>query len=236
MIKWIAAFVGYMYFRFAGAIMGFFIGSIVESLLKRNSIGIKGGPNEKFQLNLLSLAAVVIKSDGTVSNSELNFVRNYFITNYGKKNADDIFSKFNSQVKKEKQDLIEIANFFNDMTSIETRLQIVHFLFAVSNADGHVSKQEVNKILEISRFFSVNIKDFESIKAMFIKNADNAYKILEVDPSCTDSELKKAYRDMVKKYHPDKILSKDPALIRGSKEKFQEVQKAYELIQKERGL
>ena len=183
--------------------MGFFIGSIVESLLKRNSIGIKGGPNEKFQLNLLSLAAVVIKSDGTVSNSELNFVRNYFISNYGKKNADDIFSKFNSQVKKEKQDLIEIANFFNDMTSIETRLQIVHFLFAVSNADGHVSKQEVNKILEISRFFSINIKDFESIKAMFIKNADNAYKILEVDPSCTDSELKKAYRDMVKKYHPD---------------------------------
>ena len=84
-------------------------------------------------------------------------------------NLIDIFSKFNSQVKKEKQDLIEIANFFNDMTSIETRLQIVHFLFAVSNADGHVSKQEVNKILEISRFFSINIKDFESIKAMFIK-------------------------------------------------------------------
>ena len=102
MIKWIAAFVGYMYFRFAGAIMGFFIGSIVESLLKRNNIGIKGGPNEKFQLNLLSLAAVVIKSDGIVSNSELNFVRNYFISNYGKKSADDIFSKFNSQVKKEK--------------------------------------------------------------------------------------------------------------------------------------
>ena len=71
---------------------------------------------------------------------------------------NDIFSKFNSQVKKEKQDLIEIANFFNDMTSIETRLQIVHFLFAVSNADGHVSKQEVNKILEISRFFSIRNK------------------------------------------------------------------------------
>ena len=49
-------------------------------------------------------------------------------------------------------------------------------------------------------------------------------------------EVKKAYRNMAKKFHPDKLQSKDPALIKGAQEKFQEVQKAYEAIQKERDL
>ena len=71
---------------------------------------------------------------------------------------------------------------------------------------------------------------------MFIKDEDSAYKILEIDSSSSIEEIKKAYRMMVKKYHPDKLQSKDPALIKGAQEKFQEVQKAYETIQKERNL
>ena len=71
---------------------------------------------------------------------------------------------------------------------------------------------------------------------MFIKDIDNAYTILEIISSATDDEVKKAYRTMAKKYHPDKLRSKDPALIKGAKEKFQNVQEAYEVIQKERNL
>ena len=59
---------------------------------------------------------------------------------------------------------------------------------------------------------------------------------MEISPNVSDSEVKKAYREMAKKYHPDKLQSKDPALIKGAQEKFQEVQKAYETIQNERGL
>ena len=76
----------------------------------------------------------------------------------------------------------------------------------------------------------------DSIKAMFVKSTGNAYRILEITPSATDTEVKKAYRTMAKKYHPDKLQSKEPALIKGAQEKFQEVQKAYEEIQKERGI
>ena len=71
---------------------------------------------------------------------------------------------------------------------------------------------------------------------MFVKSTGNAYRILEITPSATDTEVKKAYRTMPKKYHPDKLQSKEPALIKGAQEKFQEVQKAYEEIQKEWGI
>jgi len=82
----------------------------------------------------------------------------------------------------------------------------------------------------------VNFRDFESIKAMFFKTGDHAYKILEIEKAATDAEIKKAYRTMVKKYHPDKVQHMDPVHIKGAEEKFKEVQKAYEQIQKERGL
>ena len=118
----------------------------------------------------------------------------------------------------------------------ETRLQILHFLFGIANADGHIAEVEVQKILQISNALQLRSIDFESIKAMFVKSADNAYKILEISPSATDAQVKKAYRTMAKKYHPDKLQTEDAALKKGAQEKFQQVQAAYEAIQKERGL
>jgi len=69
-----------------------------------------------------------------------------------------------------------------------------------------------------------------------IKNSkDNAYKILEIDKSATDDEVKKAYRKMAKKYHPDRLQDIGDAHKEAAKEKFQKVQAAYEKIKEERG-
>ena len=242
MIKWVTAILGYTYFRFGGAILGYFIGSILEQLFRQDrrnpfaSVQSQRMQTNQVQLNLLSLAAIVIKADGEVDERELRFVRNYFITNYGEAYASSIFAKFNTEVKKEQQNLNEITRLFVQRAPYETRLQILHFLFAIANADGHVAEVEVQKILQIANALQLRSMDFESIKAMFVKSADNAYKILEISPSATDAEVKKAYRTMAKKYHPDKLQTDDAALKKGAQEKFQQVQAAYETIQKERGL
>jgi DnaJ like chaperone protein len=184
----------------------------------------------------LALAATVIKADGVVKAQELQFVRNFFITNYGKEQATVIFETFNEQIKKEAQNVADLARVFVSRTPYETRLQVLHFLFGVANADGNVAQSELDKISQIAAALGLRATDFESIKAMFFQETDSAYKILEITPNATDAEVKKAYRDMAKKYHPDKLQSQDSALIKGAQEKFQEVQKAYETIQKERGL
>jgi DnaJ like chaperone protein len=69
---------------------------------------------------------------------------------------------------------------------------------------------------------------------MFFKNPDRAYKILEIDKTATVAEIKKAYRTMVKKYHPDKLIDMDEAYKKGAEHKFREVQESYERLQKER--
>ena len=240
MIKWIAAFLGYSFFRFPGALLGFIIGGVVERFFSSSrswsEVGSQRPTNAAFQLNLLALAATVIKADGSVKQQELQFVRNFFITNYGSQMASTIFEKFNEEVKKERQNIPELTQIFNQRAPYETRLQILHFLFGVANADGSISQTELSKVEQIAAALGIRPSDMESIKAMFIKATDSAYKILEISSSASDDEVKKAYRTMAKKYHPDKLQSKDPALIKGAQEKFLKVQEAYEAIQKERGL
>lgn len=241
MLKWITAILGYTYFRFGGAILGYFLGSILEQLFNPNkrsafgSIQFQQMRTDQVQLNLLSLAAIVIKADGKVDQRELQFVRNYFIANYGEEYASTIFAKFNTEINKEQQNLNELTRLFVQGARYETRLQILHFLYGIANTDGHIAEVEVQKILQIALAMQLRSSDIESIKAMFVKSTDNAYKILEIQPDASDAEVKKAYREKAKKFHPDKIQSDDAALKKGAQEKFQQVQAAYETIQKQRG-
>lgn len=240
MIKWFATFLGYFFFRFQGALAGFIIGSLLDQLTD-NEKKFNGSQSsfdwaEKFQLNLLALAATVIKADGQIKSQELQFVRNFFIVSYGDQRAKNIFETFNEQIKNEVQNITELAQIFVQKSRYETRLQILHFLFGVANADGVVSKVEQDKLIQIAGALGILNSDFQSIQAMFVNSTDNAYKILDIPITASNDEIKKAYREMAKKYHPDKLQSKDPALIKGAQEKFQEVQKAYESIQRERGL
>ena len=132
MIKWVAAVIGYSFLRFPGAILGFVIGGFLE-FLSKNTIQIRTSSfaikPEIFQLNLLALSALIIKADGKVQKKELDFVRSFFIGQYGKERADSIFKTFNTQIKNETQHLDQLTQVFVQQTAYETRLQILHFLF-----------------------------------------------------------------------------------------------------------
>jgi DnaJ like chaperone protein len=103
LIRWIGAILGFMVFRFLGAFIGYLLGSFIEGFIKNNrtnvtSSGGRVSPAD-FELNLLSLAAIVIKADGKVSQQEMQFVQNYFVQAYGKEKANAIFRTFNEVVK-----------------------------------------------------------------------------------------------------------------------------------------
>lgn len=248
MIKWICAFAGYFLIRgLPGAFVGYLAGYLIEQLLTGSKNGKtsfgeaarqrsrqKVSPKD-FELNLLSLASLVIKADGKVNQLELDYVRQYFVSSYGKERSNATFRVFNEVIKSREINTFRIATYISQNTRYESRLQILHFLFGIAKADGHVSGNEEQKIREIAGFFRIHAKDFESIRAMFYSEAGNAYKILEIEKTATDSEIKKAYRSMAKKYHPDKLQHLPDHLIKGAQEKFLAVQKAYEQLQKERG-
>lgn len=241
MIRWVLAILGYLVYKFPGAIAGFVLGSVIEAFRGKTSFSTSfGGQNPEvtpadFELNLLSLASLVIKADGTVSQVELDYVRQYFVQAYGKERANATFKIFNEVIKNRQISAQHICALFVQRTRYESRLQILHFLFSVANADGHVTQAEANEIQKIAGYLGVQQRDFESIKAMFFKNPDSAYKILEIERTATEDQIKAAYRTMAKKYHPDKLHHMDEVYQKGAEEKFRKVREAYEQLQKERG-
>ncbi len=195
-----------------------------------------GGYNPSdFELNLLSLCALVIKADGSnPTQKELDYVRYKFISLYGKEKANDIFRTYN-QVKQHEVPLTRICMDLRMHTNYEARLSIIHFLFDVASLDGRVKEAEMALIERINKNLLINQSDFESVKAMFRQEKDDDYTILGLTKDASEADIKKAYRDMVKKYHPDRIDTNDAAVRRGAEQKFKRIQEAYESIQKQRG-
>ncbi|WP_296633805.1 TerB family tellurite resistance protein [Polaribacter sp.] len=248
--KWLGAGLGFTLGGPIGAAVGFALGSFVSNFSTkefeqeqinynrssdRNYIKKNNTQSGDFEMSLLVLASIVIKSDGKIDQRELDFVRAQFLNMYGKQRANNAFKLFKGIVKKDvsaRQVCIQIREHMPH----SARLQLLHFLFGIAKADEYVTKNEVEEIRKIAGYLYINQNDYQSIKAMFYNASDNAYKILEISKSATDSQLKSAYRRMVKKYHPDKLQDLGEEHLRGAKDKFQSIQNAYEQIKSERGL
>ena len=228
MYKLLFALIGYTFFRLPGAFVGFFIGSFLSPKVQKIS-------SKDFEINLLALASLVIKADGKVTQNELDFVRRYFVSAYGKNRANEVFKIFNQNVKNKGISVSKISRLFNLALNYESRLQVIHFLFGIAKADGNISELEIKKVLEFSNLFKLSYADFLSIKAMFVQETDNAYKILELDKTATNDQIKKSYRELAKKHHPDKVQHLGDAYVKAAQDKFQQIQKAYQNIKNERG-
>jgi len=185
-------------------------------------------------VSLLVLASIVIKADGKQDQRELDFVRAQFVQMYGKERANKAFNLFKEISKQTNISTRQVCLQIRQMMDHASRLQLLHFLFGIAKADGHVAESEINVITLIASYLGVTPKDFESIKAMFFNSSDNAYKILEIDSKASLSEIKTAYRKMAKKYHPDKVMHLGKEHQKGAEEKFRKVQEAYEQLQKEK--
>ena len=249
--KWIGATLGWSIGGPIGAIIGLAIGSIIDTMTNNNQplLGERQSrrqwerqqrrtaprPQTKpgdFEVSLLVLASIVIKADNHQDQRELDFVRNHFVNMYGKERANNAFRLF-KQISKQDISTRQVCNQIKQMMDHSSRLQLIHFLFGIAKADGHVLEEEVKQIYTIAGYLNISFKDFESIKAMFFNIKDNAYKILEINKGASVDEIKSAYRKMAKKYHPDKVTHLGEEHRKGAEEKFRQVQEAYETLQRE---
>jgi DnaJ like chaperone protein len=233
--KWIAGGLGWAFFGPVGGIIGFVIGSFIEPqvAIQRSHPGTTTVGD--FAVSLLVLVAAVMKADGKVVKSELDYVKKYFTQSFGESTSAEAIMMLRDLLKQD-IDIKEVSLQMKIRLDYPSKLQMLHFLFGISLADGQAHPSEVNLILMISGYLGVTSKDYESIKSMFVPNTDTAYKILEIESTATDEELKKAYRKMAVKYHPDKVAGLGEQIENAAKEKFQKLQDANDNIRKHRGM
>lgn len=192
---------------------------------------------DDFQVVLLILMAAVVKADGKVVKPELSVVKRFLVQNYGEDGARDAWQILN-QLLKQNINIADVATQCASNLNYSTRLQLINMLFSIAAGDGAVNTAEINVIRNIAYYMRINDADLTSISAMFTKqtNPDWAYQILELSPNCTDDEIKKAYRRMAMKYHPDKVNSLGEEVRQNATEKFRKVKEAYDYLKEQRGI
>jgi DnaJ like chaperone protein len=234
--KWLFGGLGWALGGPIGGILGFAIGAISEDTVKFKVTGDTNPsrylPND-FSAALLVLCAAVMKADQRIMKSELDFVKNFFSRQFGEGHTKERMLLFREILK---QEIVigQVCEQIRANVDAPSRLELLHLLFGLAASDGSPGEAEITTISQISYLIGINPRDFESIKAMFVKSVDSSYTILEIERSATVEEIKKAYRRMAVKYHPDKVHHLGPEYNKDAQEKFKKINEAYEKIKKER--
>jgi len=232
--KWVGGAIGWALGGYIGGILGYQVGKFFSSGVQvgeRNQGGTRSGD---FAMSLVVLSAAVMNADGKVLKSELNFVKKFLKMNFGEVQADQLILLLKEALKQE-VDVRGVADQIRMNMDHPKRMLLLQYLYGIANADGHVDKRELELIRLIARHLGISLKDVASIEEPFQAGTLNPYKVLEITETATDAEVKKAYRKLAIKFHPDKIGDLGDGPRKLAKERFLQVQGAYEQIKKSRG-
>lgn len=239
--KWIAGGLGWAFFGPLGGILGFAVGSMFDSENKFQPGASYSGAQQRttttggYVMSLLVLVAAVMKADGRIMKSELEYVKQFFVRTFGTASGVEATRMLKDLIN-QNIPITDVCMQIGKNMDYSSRLQLLHFLYGISQADGNIHPSEKDLIAHIAKTMGISDKDYESIHSMFVPNTDAAYTILEIDKSASDEDVKKAYRKMAMKYHPDKVSYLGDDFQNAANEKFQKVNEAYESIKKERNI
>ena len=89
---------------------------------------------------------------------------------------------------------------------------------------------------EVAQCMELSPKEVESMLNLSGNSLEEAYKVLEIDPSATNEEVRTAYRRLALKHHPDRVATLGEDVKKAAEEKFQQINNAKERIYKARGI
>jgi DnaJ like chaperone protein len=234
--KWIGGSLGWVLGHGPiGAIIGFVIGSLFDNIGTGVKVTSSRTTPGDYAMSLLVLIAALMKVDGKVVRSELDYVKKFLVQNFGDQGAKEALIILKDMLKQN----IPVRDVCEQITShvnYSSRLQLLHFLYDLAYTDGRMHESEDRLLEIIANGLLINQADKDSLRSMFKNTLDDLYKILEIDPTASENELKKAYRRMAMKYHPDKVSTMGEDVKRAAHEKFQKLNNAYEKIKKARGI
>lgn len=240
--KIIGAGIGFATGGIIGALIGGAIGSLFDNAAEAGLKGVESDTYRRQQMSqndfyssLLVLIAAVMKADGAVKKSELDYVKQFLLRSFGETRATQMLHALRDILQKDIP-LSQVCMQIRQNMQYASRLELLHVLYRIAQSDGSVDAQEIQIIETIAGGLGISTADAQSIKATFHDDLESAYKMLEIPSTATDEEVKKAYKKMAIKYHPDKVSHLGEDVQKSATEKFKKINEAYEQIKKQRNL
>lgn len=245
--KWILGGLGFAFAGPVGALIGVLLGSLFDYNIDKYEAENKqseGGHRQSkratqgdIRVSIIVLIACVIKADGRVLKSEINHIKPFFLKTFGEEGAKQALLLLKELLTKDIEPSA-IARQIAQHINYSTRLELINLLLNLANADGEIHPAELRVIEQIVHNMGIQSADYQSLLALYQRQKDTnwAYTALEIEPTATNDEVKKAYRRMAMKFHPDKVATAGEEIRQQATEKFRAINEAYEHIKKQRGL
>ena len=258
--KWIGGIAGFMAFGPLGALAGYALGALVENVNDKIEKGGRVfeqngsemaedhyGQRNSFLFSLLVMASYIIRADGKVMHSEMEFVRNFLRVNFGEAAVAEgnqiLLNLFEQRKQMDannpqafKNTIYECGMQIRQNMGYEERLQLLSFLAKIAQSDGSVCQAEIEALKEVATAMGMSAQEVESMLNLGGNTLEQAYKVLEIEPTATDDEVKAAYRKLALKHHPDRVATLGEDVKKAAEEKFQQINNAKEMIYKARGM
>ena len=230
--------IGWAFLGPIGAILGAVIGSLFETDMLEQKDPYGPTTQGDFSASMAILISAVLQANGRVMKSELNYVKDFLRKNFGTEKAREMLL-FIRDLTKQYIPVEDVSIQIKNNMDYSSRLQLLYFLYGIAQADGTIESSEVRIIHYIANYMGITEEDIRSVFSTYFSPKDDldaCYKVLEIDRNATNEEVKKAYRRMANRYHPDKVSHLSKEVYDSANEKFQKVNDAYQRIKKARGM
>ena len=255
--KWIFAGLGWAIGGPIGALLGYYLGKVISpdkqidagdfSSTQHHGPYRNTGSQQDVNIALMVLIAAVMKADGDVKRSELDYVKRFLRTNYGDERGKEMLHVLQQMVQ-QNIPIDQVCQQIKVNTDYNTRYHMVDFLFGIGGADGEFHQTEINMLRLIAQYLGISQSDYTSIYERHMgsgysgqsgysgrsRYTKDPYKVLGITKDATDDEVKKAYRKMAMKYHPDRVAGMSEELQRNAAEQMKEINEAYDIIKQYR--
>ena len=225
-----------------GAILGAAFGHAVDRQRNQNSFSPQYDKLQTrqaaFTLAIIVLSAKMAKADGQVTRDEIDTFKPIF--EIPQKEMPDVGRLFN-EARKDAEGFEPYAKQIGEMFVHDqaVRENLLGGLFQIALADGTVHPNELRFLKQVAYCFNLDENDFDRIRLGYIgSNITDPYQILGIDRSASDSKIKKTYRELSRRNHPDTLIAKGmpQEFIEVANEKMASINAAYDQISKERSL
>jgi DnaJ like chaperone protein len=191
-----------------------------------------------FSMGVIALGAKMAKADGVVTKDEVSAFKDVFkVPDSELKNVARLFNLAKKDVAGYESYAKQLARMFQD--DRETLKAVLDGLFHIAKADDVLHPNEEQYLASVARIFGFSDTEFAYIRARHVQAKERSpYDVLEVDPSISDAELKKRYRELVRENHPDRLMARGvpEEFVEIANNKIAAINQAYDEIAKERGL
>ncbi|MBI4648098.1 MAG: TerB family tellurite resistance protein, partial [Bacteroidia bacterium] len=173
--KWIGGGLGWVLGGPIGALLGFAIGSFLDGATQAKQLTVT--TQGDFTVSLMVLIAAVMKADGKVLKSELDYVKNYLSRSFGSEVTRELLIILRKILEQEIP-VEDVSHQIKANMDYASRLQLLHFLYGISRTDKEIHPLEIHIIEIIANNIGITREDQVSIRSMFIDETDSSYKIL----------------------------------------------------------